>query len=148
MINLIISEAYEDEFNWPILESTAEIVLNHQNIPPGSDLSIVIDNNEKLRELNGQFRGIDAPTDVLSFPSGETDPETGHVYLGDIIISWEKVQAQAVQQSIECEMRLMVVHGVLHLLGYDHATKIEQNTMWEIQDHILKPFGCSSPIIH
>ncbi len=91
-----------------------------------SALSIVIDNNEKLRELNKQFRGIDAPTDVLSFPSGEIDPETGETYLGDIIISWEKVQSQALQQTIECEMRLMVVHGILHLLGYDHATDTEQ----------------------
>jgi len=148
MINLIIAEEYEDEFNWPILETTAEIVLNHQDISPDVTLSIVIDNNEKLRELNSQFRGINAPTDVLSFPSGEIDPETSQVYLGDIIISWEKVQEQAIQQSVECEMRLLVVHGVLHLLGYDHATDDEQNEMWEIQDHILKPFGCSSPLIH
>jgi probable rRNA maturation factor len=147
MINTIIADAYANELNWSILETTANCVLMHQNVSPDAVLSIVIDNNEKLRELNNQFRGIDAPTDVLSFPSGEIDLETGHLYLGDIIISWEKVQAQAIQQSAECEIRLMVVHGVLHLLGYDHATDAEQKEMWEIQDRILKPFGCSSPII-
>lgn len=147
MINTIIAEAYENDADWSMLEKTANLVLRHQNISPDVVLSIVIDNNEKLRELNIQFRGIDAPTDVLSFPSGEIDPETGKVYLGDIIISWEKVKAQAIQQSAECELRLMVVHGVLHLLGYDHATDAEQKEMWEIQDSILKPFGCASPKI-
>ena len=126
MINIIISEAYTKEFDWDILEETAKLVLHHQNISEDATLSIVIDNNEKLRELNNQFREIDAPTDVLSFPSGEIDPETGSKYLGDIIISWEKVQTQAIQQTIKCEMRLMVVHGVLHLLGYDHSTDIDQ----------------------
>ena len=147
MINTIIAEDYTNEFAWEILEETATDVLQHQKISSDAVLSIVIDNNEKLRELNNQFREIDAPTDVLSFPSGEIDPETGYVYLGDIIISWEKVQAQAVEQSIECEIRLMVVHGVLHLLGYDHSTFAEQKEMWDIQDQILKPYGCSSPEI-
>ncbi|MDX9865343.1 MAG: rRNA maturation RNase YbeY [Anaerolineaceae bacterium] len=145
MINIIIAETCQNGFPENILEETAKIVLQHQNISPRSDLSIVIDTNEKLRELNQQFRNIDAPTDILSFPSGEIDPETGHVYLGDIIISWEKVQAQAIQQSVECEMRLMVVHGVLHLLGYDHATDSEQKEMWAVQNQILEPFGCTSP---
>lgn len=147
MINIIIAEDYTKEFNWTILENTAKLVLQHQNISEDATLSIVIDDNEKLRELNNQFREIDAPTDVLSFPSGEIDPETGSKYLGDIIISWEKVKTQAIQQSIECEMRLMVIHGVLHLLGYDHSTDREQEEMWDIQDQILKPFGCSSPVI-
>jgi len=147
MINIIIAEDYTKEFDWTILENTAKLVLQHQNISEDATLSIVIDDNEKLRELNNQFREIDAPTDVLSFPSGEIDPETGSKYLGDIIISWEKVKAQAIQQSIECEMRLMVIHGVLHLLGYDHSTDREQEEMWDIQDQILKPFGCSSPVI-
>ena len=147
MINTIIAEDYTNEFAWEILEETATDVLQHQKISPDAVLSIVIDNNEKLRELNYQFREIDEPTDVLSFPSGEIDPETDCVYLGDIIISWEKVQAQAVEQSIECEIRLMVVHGVLHLLGYDHSTVAEQKEMWDIQDQILKPYGCSSPEI-
>jgi len=147
MINILVADAYTNECNWEFLEETAKIVLQHQKISADAVLSIVIDNNEKLRELNNQFREIDAPTDVLSFPSGEIDPETGNEYLGDIIISWEKVQTQAIQQSLECEMRLMVVHGVLHLLGYDHSTDIEQEEMWSIQDQILEPFGCSSPVI-
>jgi probable rRNA maturation factor len=147
MINVIIADAYSNEFDWEILEETANIVLQHQKISSDAVLSIVIDNNEKLRELNYQFREIDTPTDVLSFPSGEIDPETSNEYLGDIIISLEKVKTQAIQQTLECEMRLMVVHGVLHLLGYDHSTDTEQEIMWGIQDQILEPFGCSSPEI-
>ena len=145
MINTVISESFADQFSWEVLEEMAELVLQHQQISEEVDLTIVVEDNHSLQELNNQFRGIDAPTDILSFPAGEKDPDTGIRYLGDIIISWEKVQQQAVAQSIECEMRLMVTHGVLHLLGYDHHTASEQEEMWSIQNEVLQQFGCSSP---
>ena len=147
MINTVISDQFEDQFPWHILEETAKSVLKHQEISPDASLSIVVETNEELQKLNQQFRGIDTPTDVLSFPAGDVDPDTGSQYLGDIVISWEKVQTQAIHQSVKCEMRLMVVHGVLHLLGYDHHTDSEQAEMWAIQDAILQHYGCASPPI-
>jgi probable rRNA maturation factor len=147
MINIIIADDFLENVEEALLVETARAALNNQQIQPGADLSIVIDDNDALRDLNLQFRSIDSPTDVLSFPSGEVDPETGNLYLGDIIISYPKAkaQAEAANHSVDCELRLLVVHGVLHLLGFDHATPEEQKEMWVIQNAILVPFGCTSP---
>ena len=114
-----------------------------------ADLSIVITGDEDVRILNQRFLGIDAPTDVLSFPAGEIDPETGRGYLGDVIISLSRAVDQAVQRghSTEAELQVLVVHGVLHLLGYDHATSAEKNRMWSIQGKILAALGLDEKII-
>ena len=81
------------------------------------ELSILIVNNRSIRELNKKYRGMDKPTDVLAFPMG------GHSkLLGDIIISMEKTHAQAAERghSPEQEFKILLTHGILHLLGYDH----------------------------
>jgi len=87
--------------------------------------------------------GIDAPTDVLSFNVDEIDPETGNYYLGDIIISYQKANEQAVTagHEIQSELSLLIIHGVLHLLGMDHDTPESQEPMWKIQDQILSDMG-------
>ena len=84
---------------------------------------------------------------MLSFPSGETDPESGELYLGDIILSFPKAEEQAIAagHSTDCEIRLLITHGFLHLLGYDHYDEAEKSRMWLAQNEILKPFGCHSP---
>ncbi|OGO42116.1 MAG: rRNA maturation RNase YbeY [Chloroflexi bacterium RBG_16_58_14] len=107
------------------------------------DLTIVITDDAELHELNRRFLGIDAPTDVLSFPTDETDPDSGVRYLGDILISYPRASAQASagNHPIQDELRLLVVHGVLHLLGYDHAEPDEQARMWELQEEVLKQLG-------
>ncbi len=104
--------------------------------------------DEDVRILNQRFLGIDAPTDVLSFPAGDTDPETGRGYLGDVIISMPWAVDQAVQRghSTEAELQVLVVHGVLHLLGYDHATSAEKKRMWSIQGKILTGLGLDEKI--
>ncbi|MCD4673397.1 MAG: rRNA maturation RNase YbeY [Anaerolineaceae bacterium] len=147
MINIIISEAYASQLPQYLIQETAQAVFRHQKVLDSSTLSIVIADNQRLKDLNRQFRSIDSPTDVLSFSSGEIDPETGQEYLGDIIISWQKAEGQArtSNQSVACEIRLLVIHGILHLLGFDHATIEEQKEMWAIQNQILEEFGCSSP---
>jgi probable rRNA maturation factor len=98
-----------------------------------------------LQELNRRYLEIDAPTDVLSFPAGELNPESGAIYLGDIAISYQRAQAQAALAGhpIEAELQLLVVHGVLHLLGYDHIESSEKAAMWEIQDQVLAALGSS-----
>jgi len=106
----------------------------------GSEVTIVLDSNKKLRELNKSHLGIDEITDVLSFPSGEINPETGNIYIGDIVISLEKAidQAKDNNHSIEIEVLMLVIHGLLHLLNYDHLTESDTKIMFEKQDRILE----------
>ena len=136
MIYLQISDEFNDLVQPDLLEQTALAVIDHHEVPDPSDLTVVIDSDEVIRKLNIQFRDIDAPTDVLSFPSGEIDPETGNVYLGDIIISYPRAVAQAAVSghSAEDEIQLLIVHGVLHLLGYVHTDSDEKTIMWNAQE--------------
>ncbi len=145
MINIIIEDPYLDKVDEQILDQTAQAVLRSQSQEPECDLSIVIDDDARLHELNKSFLGIDAPTDVLSFSSGEEDPdpETGRLYLGDIIISYPRAveQSEAAGHAATAEIQLLVVHGVLHLLGYDHAEPDEKEAMWKAQKEIIDRLG-------
>jgi probable rRNA maturation factor len=135
----------EAEFPFPedLLEYAANTSLEHEAIDLDSELSIILTNDARLHELNLNYLGIDAPTDVLSFPASETDPETGARYIGDILISIPRAQAQAetAGHPLESEVQLLVVHGVLHLLGYDHAEAEEKARMWKVQAKILERLG-------
>jgi probable rRNA maturation factor len=117
--------------------------LEHQGASSESELSILLTDDARLQALNQKYLGIDAPTDVLSFPASETDPETGAPYLGDILISVPRAQAQAeaAGHPLEAEVQLLVVHGVLHLLGHDHADANEKARMWKAQAEILERLG-------
>jgi probable rRNA maturation factor len=135
----------ESEFSFPedLLERAAQAALVHEAQSLDSELSIVLTNETRLHELNLNYLGIDAPTDVLSFPASETDPETGAHYIGDILISIPRaqVQANAAGHPLESEVQLLVVHGVLHLLGHDHADPDEKARMWKAQSEILANLG-------
>jgi probable rRNA maturation factor len=135
----------EAEFPFPetLLERAAQAALVYEAQPLDSELSIVLTNEARLHELNLNYLGIDAPTDVLSFPASETDPETGTRYIGDILISIPRAQAQAnaAGHPLESEVQLLVVHGVLHLLGHDHAAANEKARMWKAQAEILATLG-------
>ena len=119
----------------------AQAALAHQSAQ--GDLTLVFTDDTQLQNLNRDYLGIDAPTDVLSFPASEKDPDTGASYLGDILISIPRAiaQAQAAGQLLEAEVQLLVVHGVLHLLGHDHAEAGEKSRMWAAQDEILQNIG-------
>jgi probable rRNA maturation factor len=97
---------------------------------------------DRLRALNRDYLGYDAPTDVLSFPSGEPLPGAG-AYLGDIAISLPTAaeQAHAAGHPLADEVQLLTVHAVLHLLGYDHAEAAEKVAMWAAQAEILAQLG-------
>jgi probable rRNA maturation factor len=137
----------ENRFPTPVdtaaLEQAARLTLQNQAAPPDAELAIVLSDDEALHELNLNFREVDASTDVLSFPANEPDPETGAPYLGDIIISVERAQEQAgaAGHALEAELQLLVVHGVLHLLGHDHAEPDEKQKMWSAQDQVLSQLG-------
>jgi len=112
---------------------------------PTVEVTVVITDDETVRALNRQFRGEDSPTDVLAFPAaGETAP--GFVsapeaasYLGDVVIAlpFARQQAAGLGRPLADELRLLAVHGTLHLLGYDHAGPEEEAVMWARQDAIL-----------
>ena len=129
------------------LEQSAQAALNYTGAPSNAGLTVVITDDEQLRQLNWQFLEIDAPTDVLSFPSGggEPDPDSGDPYLGDILISYPRALAQAETggHPVKEELQLLLVHGVLHLMGYDHTEQDEKAKMWSAQSEILNSIGSS-----
>ncbi len=102
-------------------------------------VSISLDTDEAVRKLNREFRQLDATTDVLSFEGNYLDAETGFNHIGDIIISIPQTikQAEAAGHSVEEELALLLVHGLLHLDGYDHANPVDKEKMWKIQNQLL-----------
>lgn len=105
-------------------------------------VSIVLVNNEEIKRINKEYRKLDVETDVISFALAD-DLDEYPYELGDIFISIDKVyqQAQEYGHSNERELGFLIVHGILHLLGYDHITKEEENAMFEIQEQILRSYG-------
>jgi probable rRNA maturation factor len=127
-----------------LLRRVTTETLRREGVEGGMALSVVITDDEAMRELNRQFRDVDAPTDVLAFGSGEegdfvTAPEEP-AYLGDVIISYPRAVAQAEEygHSVDRELALLTVHGLLHLLGYDHEDEAERTEMWARQNEILE----------
>lgn len=149
MINIEIIPEFRRVFMPNILERAANAAL-HQQSAPDVDLSLVLTGDSQIRALDRDYLKKDAPTDVLSFPSSETDPETGRRYLGDIIISVPQAEAQSVASghSLEAELSLLVIHGVLHLLGHDHAGVRDKARMWAAQSEVLTILGISPTIVH
>lgn len=133
------------------LRAAATTVLSQQNAPPNSALTVVISDNESVARLNRQYRGIDAPTDVLSFPA-DMPPLKLHgepPYLGDLVIAYPyaAAQAQSANHDLGDSLSLLVVHGTLHLLGYDHETPENRARMWAAQDEALRALDISLQIV-
>ncbi|MCU0498607.1 MAG: rRNA maturation RNase YbeY [Anaerolineae bacterium] len=124
------------------LHRAASIVLEQHD--QDAALTIVITNDDEVRSLNRQFRGIDTPTDVLSFPSEELPEEIEPLedespYIGDLVIAYPYAlsQAQREHHLPQDSFDLLVVHGTLHLLGYDHDTPEHKAQMWAAQERAL-----------
>ncbi len=139
MIHHQINEEFQDWVNLDHLHTYAEKTLVYLDAVD-CDLTIVIGSNADIHELNRTYRRIDAPTDVLSFVYDMRDPETNARYLGDIIISAEmlKEQAQEAGHSIDKELCTLIVHGVLHLYGYDHEAEEGEPIMLPLQAKIIE----------
>ncbi|HEU0293364.1 MAG TPA: rRNA maturation RNase YbeY [Anaerolineales bacterium] len=135
----------ESKYDFPLalIERAVYLALKHQKESLEVDISVVLTDSGRLQKLNRDYLGIDAPTDVLSFPASESDPETGARYLGDILISvpYARSSARKSGHSPEAELQLLVVHGVLHLLGHDHARPRQKARMWKAQREILTQLG-------
>lgn len=133
-----------------------EAALDYEDCPYEVEVNLLLTMNDEIQEMNRNFRQIDRPTDVLSFPmidypnAGEFDfledvmeafhPESGELMLGDIVISKEKVLSQAEEygHSIEREYAFLIAHSMLHLFGYDHMEDDERMIMEEKQKEILE----------
>jgi probable rRNA maturation factor len=133
--------------DWPadvaVLMHTVSAVLAHQGIS-AAQAAVIITGDELLHDLNRRYRGVDAPTDVLAFPDDERGPFGGQPrYLGDVLISYPRAeeQAAAAGHSTLAELQLLVVHGLLHLLGYDDEEENERARMWAAQEEILDGLG-------
>ena len=120
------------------LETFAQHTLTQQRIAPPAALTILLTDDDQLQQLNRDYRGYDQTTDVLSFADGSDLPDIG-LYLGDIAISVPQAQRQADAggHPLLAELRLLTVHGVLHLLGHDHGDPDEKERMWQAQADIL-----------
>lgn len=150
---------YEQEaipdFN-ELIEKVIGQSLDYEECPYEAEVNVLLTDNPSIHEMNLLNRGIDRPTDVLSFPMNDFPepadfdalescvdafhPETGELLLGDIVISYEKAveQADAYQHSIEREIAFLTAHSMLHLMGYDHESEEERMDMEERQESILK----------
>lgn len=117
----------------PILDKTLQLT----NTSTSVEVNVVLVDDAAIHEYNKDFRNIDRPTDVLSFPDGTEDE--GVLMLGDIIISVDAIRRQAADygHSLKREFCFLVAHGYLHLLGYDHHTEAEEKEMFGLQKEIL-----------
>lgn len=152
-----------DQFSFDyetLIQKVINESIDYINCPYESEVNVVITGNEEIHQVNKEFRDIDRPTDVLSFPMVEYEvpanfdhveefvddffnPETGELLLGDIMISIDKVkeQAKAYGHSEERELAFLVAHSMLHLFGYDHMEDEERVIMEEKQEEILARLG-------
>lgn len=142
-----------------LAEEVAEAVLDYEECPYESQIELLLTDNTEIQRINQEFRQIDRPTDVLSFPmiNFKTpasydfleeeeecfDPETGELMLGNIVISKEKVVAQAEEygHSKKREFAFLIAHSMLHLLGYDHMEEEERTVMESKQRAVLEQLG-------
>ena len=110
-----------DEYN-KYIEKAIKAALDVEKVNYGCEINVEITDNSEIQKLNKEFRGKDYPTDVLSFPMNEPNPENNLLILGDIAISIEKAKEQSEEfnQSLERELMFLAIHATLHLLGYDH----------------------------
>ena len=122
--------------------------FNHLGLSCDAILSVTFVDNKFIHQLNKEYRNVDRPTDVISFAFLDGDEQRdeklhgkGPVPLGDIYISVEKAKEQAEEYGhpLERELSFLFVHGLLHLLGYDHMTKEDEAVMFKLQDEILPP---------
>ncbi len=138
MIYISISPKHTKQVNKDFVNRAVQKVIDIEEVGE-VDISFVFETDAFITELNRKYRQINGPTDVLSFDMGYEDPSTGVKYLGDVVISVPAALRQADEHgvSLQSELELLIVHGFLHLLGYDHANEVDQAKMWEAQRRIL-----------
>ena len=139
-----------------VAEDVISETLDYEDCPYEVQVNIILTNNDEIQQINLEQRGVDAPTDVLSFPMIEYaypsdftvleaddmnsfDPDTGELLLGDIVVSVDKVieQAEKYGHDVKREYAFLIAHSMLHLFGYDHMDEVERENMELKQEEIL-----------
>jgi probable rRNA maturation factor len=146
-LNLDVADAYAAEVDRPLIESVVRSALGAAGVSGEVEVSVVVTDDPELWQLNREYRGIDQPTDVLSFSQFEAD-ESNNTFpavpgqarlLGDVVISGDRVRAQAAEygHSRQRELAYLAVHGLLHLLGFDHETEADRAQMRQAEEAAL-----------
>ena len=143
MILISVQEAFRELVADQKLRLAVENTLVLCEVSDSPSMSVRITDDNEIQALNLQYRGFDKPTDVLSFPTDFTDPDLDSRYFGDVVISYPRAEEQSKIRGhpVEAELQLLVVHGVLHLLGNDHAEEKEKELMWALQGKVLERLG-------
>ena len=151
-VDVQIDDRFADAADAKLIERAVAAALAGERVAGPVEVSVLVTDDAALHALNRDYRGVDAPTDVLSFAADEPGAAAGPAfvlppgaprYLGDIAISYERVAAQAADygHSRERELAYLTAHGVLHLLGYDHGDADEERQMFEIQSRVLQTWA-------
>ena len=146
-ISIDIKPPYRKRLAKKCLREVVDITLSTQKVDRPVELSLIFTGDEEVHKLNRDYRGIDSTTDVISFALSENVADTEFVTppdkisrLGEIIISYPQAASQAKEnkQTIKAELAWLVVHGLLHLLGYDHQDDKSEAVMRKCEDKILR----------
>ena len=136
-VSVIDRENYLDRGREKALAALAEKILRYMDLPERSQVCLSFVSDGDMRELNRRYRKLDRTTDVLSFAQRDVGDDVG--ILGDVVISYDTAvrNSQRFSVTVEGEIRRLVVHGILHLLGFDHAEKRQRETMRGKESEIL-----------
>jgi len=145
VIAIVADDRFQELISQRDLSKAAETALQLSSVSDAPSLSIRITTDSEIQDMNLRYRGINKATDVLSFGGDFQDPDLETRYLGDVVISYSQAETQANKRGHQPgeELQLLVVHGVLHLLGYDHTSEEDKNIMWSLQESILARLGVS-----
>ena len=147
MLDFSIPRKYRALIETDRLTFAFQMSVEMLGLNPQTSAALKITDNASIRKLNKAYRGLDEATDVLSFENDFIDLETGARFIGDIVISIEKAQAQAAERgfSLQEELEMLLVHAVLHLNGYDHLEEADLEEMGSLQDEIL--IAIANPVL-
>jgi probable rRNA maturation factor len=129
----------------------AAIEVSQVNVPPGCELSVLLSDDRSIRELNARWRGVDKPTNVLSFPAdvpcAEVPDGQAPAMLGDIVLAWDTIarEADLAGKPFEHHFQHLMVHGFFHLIGYDHQDDSDAERMEELERLALKLLAVPDP---
>ena len=143
MIVIMVTDPFRELINDHSLSNAAEAALLLSGVDDSPSLSIRITDDKEIQDLNHRYRGINKKTDVLAFGEDFEDPDLESRYLGDVVISYPRAEEQARIRGhhIIEEIQLLIIHGVLHLLGFDHGDETTKARMWSLQNQILDHLG-------
>lgn len=162
-MSVSIEFEYERQYSFDVKETIEKVILqalDYVSCPYECSINVLLTNDDSIHEMNREYRDTDRATDVLSFPMLEydtpadfsfveddpesyADPDSGELVLGDIVISLERMEAQAKEynHSLRRELAFLVAHSMLHLCGYDHMEEGEREIMEQKQEEILRQLG-------